>query len=105
MGSSHFSRIAGCLSTAVPVLLLVVVPGGTFAQAATGRFEIYCDGAGFFLEKVDGAPAPRKLLLFLYTGFPVSRMCQRKSGKTSMSMAMGVPPTESAKSSHRERFG
>jgi hypothetical protein len=31
---------------------------------------MYCDGIGFFLAKVDGAPAPGKLFLLLYTGFP-----------------------------------
>lgn len=31
---------------------------------------MYCDSIGFFLEKIDGAPAPGKLFLFLYTGFP-----------------------------------
>jgi hypothetical protein len=40
------------------------------AQSATGHFEVYCDGVGFFLEKVDSAPPPRKLLLFLRTSFP-----------------------------------
>lgn len=68
MSDSQFSRIAACLSTAV--LLLVIVPTATPAQIATGHFEVYCDGAGFFLAKVDGAPAPPKLLLFLYAGFP-----------------------------------
>jgi hypothetical protein len=50
--------------------LLAAFPTATSAQNATGRFEVYCDGFGFFLGKVDGAPAPGKLLLFLYTGFP-----------------------------------
>lgn len=60
--------MAACLSTAV--LLLVVSANGHSGEDATGRFEVYCDGVGFFLAKVDGAPGPRKLLLFLYTGFP-----------------------------------
>jgi hypothetical protein len=68
MRASQFSRIPVCLGTAV--LSLVVVPTATSSQDATGHFEVYCDGVGFFLAKVDGAPAPRKLLLFLYTGFP-----------------------------------
>jgi hypothetical protein len=68
MSTSQFSRIAACLSAAV--LLLVVVPTATSARDATGHFEVYCDGVGFFLAKVDGAPTPGKLLLFLYTGFP-----------------------------------
>ena len=40
------------------------------AQNATGHFEVYRDGVGFFLEKIGGAPASGKLLLFLRTGFP-----------------------------------
>jgi hypothetical protein len=40
------------------------------AHGAAGRFEAYCDGIGFFLTKVEGAPIPGKLLLFLYTDFP-----------------------------------
>ena len=68
MSTCQFPRIAACLSTAV--MLLVVVPKATSAQDATGHFEVYCDGVGFFLARVDGAPAPRKLLLFLHTDFP-----------------------------------
>ena len=36
------------------------------AATATGRFEVYCDGVGIFLAKIDGAPAPGKLVLFSY---------------------------------------
>src|SRR5215469_8375789 len=61
------SQMAACLSTAV--LLLVAVANGHSGDDVTGGFEVYCDGVGFFLAKVDGAPAPRKLFLFLYTGF------------------------------------
>jgi hypothetical protein len=68
MSVPQFARIHVCLSTAV--LLLAVYPTTTSAQSATGHFEMYCDGFGFFLAKVDGAPAPGKLLLFLYTDFP-----------------------------------
>jgi hypothetical protein len=60
--------MAAHLSTAV--LLLVIAANGNSGEDATGHFEVYCDGVGFFLAKVDGAPAPRKVLLFLYTGFP-----------------------------------
>jgi hypothetical protein len=68
MSACPFSRIAVCLSTAF--LLLIVVPTATSAQDATGHFEVYCDGVGFFLANVDGAPGQRKLLLFLRTDFP-----------------------------------
>ncbi len=52
------------------VLLLLAAVNGQSSDGASGRFEVYCDGVGLFLTKVDGAPAPRKLLLFMYTGFP-----------------------------------
>jgi len=68
MSVPGFARIRVYLSTAV--LLLAAFPMATPAQDASGHFEVYCDGVGFFLAKVDGAPAPGKLLLFLYTGFP-----------------------------------
>ena len=68
MRASRFARIPGCLSFAA--LLLGVGKAATSADSATGHFETYCDGVGFFLAKIDGAPAPRKLVLFLYTGFP-----------------------------------
>ncbi len=67
MKISRQSRIAARL---VALLFLVVVASATAAQDATGRFEVYCDGFGFFLAKVDGAPAPGKLVLFLRTRFP-----------------------------------
>lgn len=63
MNASWFCRAA---------LLFFVVSTATSAQDASGRFEVYCDGIGFFLARIDGAPAPGKLLLFLYTGFPAS---------------------------------
>jgi hypothetical protein len=50
--------------------MLAAITTPTSAQNATGYWEGYCDGFGFFLAKVDGAPAPGKLLLFLYTDFP-----------------------------------
>jgi hypothetical protein len=68
MSVPQFARIRVCLSTAV--LLLAVFQTAKSAQNASGHFEVYCDGFGFFLEKVDGAPVPGKVLLFLYTGFP-----------------------------------
>jgi hypothetical protein len=64
----QFTRIWICLSAVV--LLLTVFPTASSGRKATGHFEVYCDGVGFFLAKVDGAPAPGKLFLFLYTGFP-----------------------------------
>jgi hypothetical protein len=68
MSVSLFGRICICLNAVV--LSLVILPTASSSQNATGHFEVYCDGVGFFLAKVDGAPAPGKLFLFLYTGFP-----------------------------------
>jgi hypothetical protein len=41
-------------------------------STAKGRFELYCAGVGIFLTKIDGAPAPRKAVLFFYSRFPPS---------------------------------
>jgi hypothetical protein len=68
MRVTQFGRIRLCLSIAV--VLLAVFPTATPARDATGHFEMYCDGVGLFLAKVDGAPTPGKPLLFLYTGSP-----------------------------------
>ena len=37
---------------------------------ATGHFEVYCDRVGIFLAKIDGVPAPGKLVLFSPVNFP-----------------------------------
>lgn len=68
MNAPQFARILICLSAAL--LFIRVLPIASSTHNATGRFEVYCDGVGFFLANIDGAPAPGKLLLFLYTGFP-----------------------------------
>jgi len=41
---------------------------------ASGDFEVYCDGVGIFLAKIDGMPAPRKLVSFSRIGFPPGTM-------------------------------
>jgi hypothetical protein len=46
------------------VVFLPRLPALAAARTATGHFEIYCDGVGVFLEKIDGAPASGKLVLF-----------------------------------------
>jgi len=53
----------GLMTLFVPPLL----PPATAAKA-TGRFEVYCDGVGIFLAKIDGAPTSGKLVLFSYLG-------------------------------------
>ena len=68
MSVSLFGRIRICVNAVV--LSLVILPTASSSQNATGHFEVYCDGVGFFLAKVDGAPAAGKLFLFLYMGFP-----------------------------------
>jgi hypothetical protein len=68
MSVPNFARKSFCLSALV--LLFAVFPTASSTHNANERFEVYCDGFGFFLTKVDGAPVPGKLFLFLYTGFP-----------------------------------
>src|SRR5262249_20447082 len=63
-----------------PSLVLLLWPILSSSQSATptaqaiGRFEVYCDGVGVSLEKVDGAPEPRKLVLFSSVSFPPGTM-------------------------------
>lgn len=45
-----------------PWLALAAVP------AATGHFEVYCDGVGIFLARIEGAPASGKLVLISQEG-------------------------------------
>ncbi|HTT32266.1 MAG TPA: hypothetical protein VMH48_01575 [Methylomirabilota bacterium] len=59
-----------CLGLGFVVLLLAVVPIASPAHSATGHFEVYCDGVGFFLNRIEGAPAAGKLFLFLHIAFP-----------------------------------
>lgn len=66
----------------VVVLLLVsvsVVPAAEFTT--DGQYEVYCDGVGLFLAKIDGVPAPRKLVLFSYLDFPPGTMGGRYLGQ------------------------
>jgi hypothetical protein len=51
------------------------------AATATGRFEVYCDGVGIFLTKIDGAPAQGKLVLFSRVDFPPGTMGDRYFGQ------------------------
>src|ERR1039458_5355143 len=46
------------------VVLFQPLPTLASASSATGHFEVYCDGVGLFLTKIEGAPASRKLVLF-----------------------------------------
>lgn len=49
--------------------------------SATGHFEVYCDGVGIFLAKMDGAPTPGKLVLFSRVGFPPGTLGGRYFGQ------------------------
>jgi hypothetical protein len=79
MSVSQFGRICVCLGAVV--ILLAVLPIASSTNNATGRFEVYCDGFGFFLVNIDGAPAPGKLFLFLYTGFPGTSYIPKETWK------------------------
>jgi hypothetical protein len=50
------------------VLFFPALPALGSAPSVTGHFEVYCDGVGLFLAKIDGAPASGKLVLFFPLG-------------------------------------
>jgi hypothetical protein len=54
----------------VVVLLASVLVLPASALTATGQYEVYCDGVGIFLAKIDDVPTPGKLVLFSYLSFP-----------------------------------
>jgi hypothetical protein len=58
-----------------PLLTLASVP------TASGHFEVYCDGVGIFLARIDSAPAPGKLVLFSRMGFPPGAIGGRYFGQ------------------------
>jgi hypothetical protein len=62
------SRISLWLS--LVALLFAISPMASPGHNATGQYDIYCDGVGFFLTNIDGVPAPGKLLLFSYMSTP-----------------------------------
>jgi hypothetical protein len=68
MSCSLFGQIRIYLGVAA--LLLFVFPAAPSTHEASGHFEVYCDSFGFFLAKIDGAPAPGEFFLFLYRTFP-----------------------------------
>ena len=64
----HIPSRAG-FATAYVFLSLIVLfvpplPALASSRAAAGHFEVYCDGVGLFLAKIDGAPGSGKLVLF-----------------------------------------
>ena len=62
--------------------LLPIASGAT----ATGHFEMYCDGVGIFLAKIDGAPVPGKLVLFSRMDFPPGTFGGRSFGQGKWSV-------------------
>ena len=62
-------------------LFLSVLPAPASVATATGHFEVYCDGVGIFLAKIDGTPAPGKLVLFSRMGFPPGTIGGRYFGQ------------------------
>jgi len=83
----NLSRIV--LATAyvlLSVIVLLVQPLLPLASTATGHFEMYCDGVGIFLAKIDGAPAPGKLVLFSRMGFPPGTFGGRSFGQGKWSV-------------------
>jgi hypothetical protein len=70
-------------------LIMLVVPHLlplASAASASGHFEVYCDGIGIFLSKIDGAPVPGKLLLFSAVGFPPGTFGGRSFGQGKWSV-------------------
>lgn len=55
------------------VLFVPSLPTVVSENTATGHFEVYCDGVGLFLTKIDGAPAPGRLVLFSSAGEHIRR--------------------------------
>ena len=52
------------------LILLSVQPPLAPGPPSSGHFEVYCDGVGIFLNQIDSAPAPEKLVLFSQVAFP-----------------------------------
>jgi hypothetical protein len=76
------------------------------AATATGHFEVYCDGVGLFLAKIDGVPASEKLVCFPDSGkHSEASTSDRGSGPTYTSFGMGVSPTASARASPMAEYG
>jgi hypothetical protein len=79
LGRSGFAIACVFLS----LIMLFVPPFLPLASAATatGHFEMYCDGVGIFLAKIDGAPTPGKLVLFSPMSFPPGTFGGRSFGQ------------------------
>jgi len=82
-GSMHNLGRIGFATTFVLLSLVTLFAPSLLSQAsaATGHFEVYCDGVGIFLTKIDGAPASGKLVLFSLMSFPPGTMGGRYFGQ------------------------
>jgi hypothetical protein len=99
------SRIGyGLLSLIVPLVLLS--PTLASAPAASGHFEVYCDGVGLFLNKIEGVPASGKLVFFSRLGHTFGdEYVGQGSGRTDMCFVMGASPMASARASLMAGYG
>lgn len=70
-----------CLLVGLIVFILPALLLPASVATATGHFEMYCDGVGIFLAKIDGAPAPGRLVLFSYLSFPPGTLGGRYFGQ------------------------
>ena len=59
--------------------------------AATGHFEVYCDGIAVYLAKINDAPAKRKLVLFSLVNFPPGTIGGRYFGQGKWSDILVFP--------------
>jgi hypothetical protein len=62
------------------------------AAMATAHFEVYGDGVGIFLAKIDRASAPGKLVLFLHMGTIGGRYLGRGKWSTIYVLPDGCVP-------------
>ena len=80
----NLSRIGSATAKVFLGLIILFAPSflpRVSAAVVNGRFELYCDGVGIFLAKIDGAPAPGKLVLFSLVGFPPGTIGGRSFGQ------------------------
>jgi len=81
MSGPHKTRRRFCLKLFVALLSVLSLPLFGENANSTGRFEVYCDGVGFFLKNVGGAPVPGNLVLFSHFGYPPGTMGGRLIGQ------------------------
>jgi hypothetical protein len=89
----NLSRIGIATSYVCSFIVFFVAP--LVAQGppptATGHFEVYCDGVGIFLTKIDDAPPSGKLVLFFSVSFPSGTMGGLYIGQGKWSDTYALP--------------